>query len=141
MLVQVLDIERDEKSELHCEREIDEYFNNTVIKDNNLPDVVVEEYNNDKITYLGVTTNTYGDGTRITNVDKVYEIIIGNNPIIYDGIMNDIELLGYYDNNINKLSVDKNDLYYKIYTHITSFITYDSKTIHLYYLLKHKTTS
>ena len=36
---QGLDIERGEKSDLHCEIEIDEYFDNTVINDNNLPDV------------------------------------------------------------------------------------------------------
>ena len=31
---------------LHCERKINEYFDNIFINDNNLPDVVVEEYNN-----------------------------------------------------------------------------------------------
>ena len=75
MLVQVLDIERDEKSELHCEREIDKYFDNTVIKDNNLPDVAVEEYNDGKITYLMLNKNTYGNRIEITNVDWFYESI------------------------------------------------------------------
>ena len=80
-LVQVLDLERDEKSNLHCKREIDGYFNNIFINDNNLPDVIVEEYNNDKITYMMLTKSTDGDWTKITNMDKVYEIIKGNNPI------------------------------------------------------------
>ena len=79
---------------LHYETERDEYFDKTVI--------------NDKITYLMLTNNTDGDWTKITNIDKVYEIIKGNNPINYNGIMNDIELMGYYNNN-NKLSVSKNE--------------------------------
>ena len=33
MFVQVLDIEREEKSDLPCGTEIDEYFDNTVIND------------------------------------------------------------------------------------------------------------
>ena len=59
----VLDIERDEKSVLHCEREINEYFDNIFINDNNLPDVVVEQYNNYRITYLMLTKSTDGDWT------------------------------------------------------------------------------
>ena len=48
------DNERDEKSDLHCEREIDDYFDNPVVNDNNLPDVVIDIVNeyNDKITYF-----------------------------------------------------------------------------------------
>ena len=81
------------------ETERDEYFDKTVI--------------NDKITYLMLTNNTDRDWTKITNVDKVYEIIKGSNPINYKGIMNDIELMGYYNNNNNKLSVSKNEKCYK----------------------------
>ena len=56
---------------LPAEIDIDDYFDDTFINDNNLPDVVidiVEEYN-DKITYLMLNKNTDGDRTRITHVD------------------------------------------------------------------------
>ncbi len=110
MLVQALYIERDEKSDLHCEIEIDEYVDKTVVNHKNLPDVVinvVEEYN-EKITYLVLNKNTYGDRTEITNVDRFYELI-GNNSVKYY-VDN-----GHYNNNNNnnKLKVDKNDLCYK----------------------------
>ena len=55
--------------------------------------LVVDEYD-ETITYLGVTTNTYGDWTKINNSDKGYEII--------KGIMNDMEVMAYYINNNNK---------------------------------------
>ncbi len=99
-LVQVLDIERDEKSELHYEIERDEYLDKTVI--------------NDKITYLMLTNTTDGDGTKIPNLDQVYEMIKGNNPIKYNGTMTEIEKMGYNNNNNNnKLSVSKNEKCYK----------------------------
>ena len=69
---------------------------------------IVEEYN-DKITCLMLTKNTNGDWTKITNADKVYEIIKRYNPINYNGIMNDIDLVGYYINNKNVMYVDEND--------------------------------
>ena len=55
-------LEKDEKSEVHCEREIDKYFDNTVGNNNNLPDVlmsIVNEYNdtNDR----RITKNTDGE--------------------------------------------------------------------------------
>ena len=94
---------------------IDDYFDDTVVNDKHLPnDVidVVEEYN-DTITYLVVTKITDGDWTKITNADKVYERIKRNNPINYTGIINDIEVMGYYLNGHNVMYVDKNDLCYK----------------------------
>ena len=60
-----------------------------------------------------LTNNTDGDWTKITNIDKVYEIIKGKNPINYNGRMNAIELMGYYNNNKKKLSVSKNEKCYK----------------------------
>ena len=68
-----------------------------------------DRYKNDKIAYLTLTNNTDGDWTIITYVDKFYEILIGNNPINYNGIMNEIKLMDYYNNNNNKLCVDNND--------------------------------
>ena len=65
MLVQSLAIERGEKIDLPCEIEMDDYFDDAVVDDKHLPvDVIdiVEEYN-DKITYLMLTKNTYGDWT------------------------------------------------------------------------------
>ena len=59
-----------------------------------------------------LTKNTDGDWTKITNIDKVYEIIKGNNSRNHNGIMNDRELMGYYNNN-NKLSVSKDERCYK----------------------------
>ena len=67
--------------------------------------LVVEEYD-EKIIYLGVTTNTYGDWTKINNSDKVYETIRWK--------MSDIEVMVYYNNNnYNKLSISKKEKYYK----------------------------
>ena len=98
--------------------ENDDYFDD--IENKHLPGdkigVLVADVGYDKeiITYLmGITKNTNGDGTKLTNVDKVYEIIKRNNPINYNGIMNDINLMGYYSNNKNVMYVDKNDLCYK----------------------------
>ena len=68
MLVQSLDIERGEKSNLHCEIEMDDYFDNTAVNDANLPDVVinvVEEYDDRMLN-----NNTDCDKTRIPNVDR-----------------------------------------------------------------------
>ena len=88
---------------------IDDYFDNTVVNDNNLPDVVIDIVNEyDDTNDMGITKNTNGDWTKVNNVGKVYEIIKRYNPINYNGIMNDIELMGYYINN-NELSVSKND--------------------------------
>ena len=41
----------------------------------------------EKIIYLGVTTNTYGDWIKINNSDRFYDIIKGK--------MNDIEVMVY----------------------------------------------
>ena len=61
-----------------------------------------------------MTNNTDGDWTIITYVDKVYEILIGNNPINHNGIMNGIKVMDdYYNNNNNRLSVYNNDACYK----------------------------
>ena len=63
----------------------------------------------DKIAYLTLTDNTNGDWTKLTNIEQVYE------PI--KGIMNDIEVRDYYNNN-NKFDVNKNDLCYKYVRYI-----------------------
>ena len=73
---------------LPVEREIENYFDDIFVNDNDLPDVIGEEYKNDETTYLTLTNNTDGDWTIITYVDKFYERLIGNNPINYNGIMN-----------------------------------------------------
>ena len=67
------------------------------VDDDHLPcDVIdiVDEY--DDITYLSLTNNIKVDWTKITNVDKVDEIIIRNNPVDYYGIMRNTELTGHY---------------------------------------------
>ena len=53
--------------------------------------VVGDNGNNDFITYLVVTNNTKGDRT-ITNRDKLYDKLIRNNPINYDGFVKNIRL-------------------------------------------------
>ena len=104
---------------LPVEREIENYFENICINDNDLHDVVVEEYNNDKTIYLTLTSNTNGDWTIITYVDKFYERLIGNNPINCNGLINDIELMDYYyNNNNNKVSMYNNDECYKYVRYI-----------------------
>ena len=67
---------------LPVEREIQNYFDDIFINNKHLPDVIVEEYKNDETTFLTLTNNTDGDWTLITDVDKVYEILIGNNPCL-----------------------------------------------------------
>ena len=69
---------------LPCEIKIDDYFDDTVVEDKHLPyDVIdiVEEY--DKITYLMLTNNTDGDGTKNTRVNGFYELIGENNLVHY----------------------------------------------------------
>ena len=61
---------------LPVEREIEDYFDNTFINNKHLPDVIVEEYKNDKIAYLMLTNNTDGDWTIITYVDKFYDCLL-----------------------------------------------------------------
>ena len=77
---------------------VDDYFDDTTVGDKHLPGViidVVDEYD-DIITYLRVTNNIKVDWTKITNIDKFYEIIIRKNPTDYYGIMNNTDLTGYY---------------------------------------------
>ena len=72
------------------------YFDNIFMNDNDLPD--------EKTNYLTLTNNTDGDWTSLTYGDKIY----------YNGVMDEIELIGYYDsNNYNNLCVDNNDKCYK----------------------------
>ena len=85
MLVQVLDMERDD------EREREEYLNNTVI-------------NNDKIIDLVFRKTTDGDWITLMDHDRLYEII--------NGMMMNLAIMVYEKNN-NKLKVDKNHLVYK----------------------------
>ena len=90
MLVQVLDIERGEKSDLHCEIDINDYFD--VVRN------VVEEYD-DKITYLMLTKNTDGNRTKITNVDGLYEIM--GDKYVVNYYVNIINESSHYNNNYN----------------------------------------
>ena len=92
---------------LPVEREIENYFDTIFVNDNDLPDVIVEEYKNERIPYLTLTNNTDGDWTIITHVDK-----------IYNGIMNGMKLMDYYNNNNNKWYVDNNDACYKYIRYI-----------------------
>ena len=83
------------------------YFGNNNNKD--LSDVIIKEYKNEKTNYLTLTDNTDGDWTILTDGDKIY----------YNGIMDKIKLIGYYDsNNYNNLYVDKNDESYKFIRYI-----------------------
>ena len=99
-------------------REIENYFDDVFINNKHLPDVIVEEYKNDETNYLTLTNNTDGDWTIVTYVDKVYEILIGNNPINYNGIMNGIKLMDCYNNYNNKWCVYNNDACYKYIRYI-----------------------
>ena len=100
MLVQSLDIQIGEKIDLPCEIEMDDYFDDTVVNDENLPDVVmdiVEEYA-DRM-YLMLNNNTDGDRTKITNVDGLYELM-GDKYVVnyYVNIINESD---HYSNNCN----------------------------------------
>ena len=66
--------------------------------------------NNDLVTYLIVTNYTEGDRT-ITDRDKLYEKLIGNNPINYDGFMKYKNLNVCYINDVNIMCLIKNKLY------------------------------
>ena len=93
-------------------KEIDDYFDDTFINDKNLPyDVmsVVEEYD-DKITYLMLTKNTDGDRTKITNVDRFYELMVDKNVVNYS--VDVINESSHYNNNNRVTSVSKDDNYY-----------------------------
>ena len=84
ILVQSLCIEREKQSDSPCKIGIDNYFNDICINNNNLSDVlisIVNEYD-EKINYLTLYKNTYGDRIEITNVDRFYESI-GNNGMKY----------------------------------------------------------
>ena len=73
--------------DLPCAVNVDDYFDDTTVSNKHLPcDVidVLDVYDDEIITYLGMTNNTKGD-LNIINADKVYEIIIRNNPIDYYG--------------------------------------------------------
>ena len=84
-------------------RERENYFENIFINDNDLPDVIVEEYKNDKTNYLTLNDDTDVDWTITTYGDK-----------IYNGIMDEVKLMGYYDNDNNtKLCVNNKDACYK----------------------------
>ena len=65
--------------------------------------------NNDFITYLVVTNYTGGDST-ITNRDRLYDELIGNNPINYDGFIKYKNLNVYYINDVNIMYLIKNKL-------------------------------
>ena len=66
--------------------------------------------NNDFITYLVVTNYTGGDRT-ITNRDRLYDELIGNNPINDDGFVKYKNLNKCYINDVNIMYLIKNKLY------------------------------
>ena len=69
---------------------------------------VVDEYND--ITYLMVTKNTDGDRTKNTNVDGLYELIMGSNLGNYSCDIGDESIVkSYY---INVMSINKDDKCY-----------------------------
>ena len=71
----------------------------------------VNEYD-EKINYLILNKNTYGDKTKINDVDRFYDLIITwDNPVnYYVGSMEQLEILeNHYIKNNNELSVSKDD--------------------------------
>ena len=63
--------------------DIDDYFDNTTVDDKHLPCEVmdiVDEY--DDITYMGITNDTKGEFT-MPNVDRNFELIVGNKGYNY----------------------------------------------------------
>ena len=93
--------------------------NNVYIEDKHLSvgrvNVLVVTDNCDDVTYLGVTTETYGDLTKNNNVDLVYDkIIMGGNPMYYYyGTMEHINLYGYYTNDSHMMCINKIEKCYK----------------------------
>ena len=87
--------------------------NNVYIDDKYLPvgrsSVLVVADNCDDVTYLGVTTETYGDLTKNNNVDLIYDIVIrgGNTKYYYYGRMEHINLYGYYTKDSHMLCTNK----------------------------------
>ena len=107
ILVQSLCIEREEQIDSPSKIEIDNYFDDTCINNNNLPDVlmsIVNEYD-EKINYLMLYENTYGDRIEITNVDRFYESI-GNNGMKY------YVDKGYYTNDSHMLCINEIEMCY-----------------------------
>ena len=94
-------VKRNDMKYLPCKIEIDNYFEDTCINNNNLPDVlmsIVNEYD-EKINCCRMNKNTNGDWTKINDVDLVYDkiIIMGGNPMYdYCGKMDEIKFYGYY---------------------------------------------
>ena len=87
---------------------VDDYFEDTTVCDKLLPgDVinVVDEYDNEIITYMGITNNTKGELT-IPNVDRFYELIVGNDVVKY--YVDTIDDNGYYNHN-NDMYVNKDE--------------------------------
>ena len=104
--------EIDDIKYLPCEIDIDDYFDDTVVNDKNLPDVVmdiVEEYDDNEDPML--TKNTEGDWTKNTKVDGFYEIM--GDKYVVNYCVNVINECGHYSNNYNIMYVDKNELCYK----------------------------
>ena len=77
--VKRLNIERaDYMKDLHCAVNVDEYFDDTTVGNKHLPcDVidVVDDYDDETITYLVMTNNTKADLTKNTEVDGFYDRI------------------------------------------------------------------
>ena len=76
------------------------YFENIFVNDKDLPD--------EKTNYMALNDNTKRD-----------EIIITYGDMMYNGIMDEVQLMGYYDsNNYNNLCVNNNDECYKYIRYI-----------------------
>ena len=98
---------------------------NDCIDDENVPVgssvLVVDDKCNNDVTYLGVTTNTYGDLTKNNNADLIYDIVImrGNPMYYYGGTMRKTNFYGYYISDIHMRPVS--------YTHLD---VYKRQVIH-----------
>ena len=88
-------------------RQVHNIDNNKHVPWSRISVLVVGDNWDDDVTYLGLITNTDRDRTKIINLDKVYEIIIRNNPIDYYGIMEKTNSYGYYTVSYTHLDVYK----------------------------------
>ena len=69
---------------------------------------IVDEYVD--ITYRMVTKNTDGDRTKNTNVEGLYELIVGSNLVNYScDIGEESNVKGYCVNNNNVMSINKDE--------------------------------
>ena len=101
----------DYMKDLPCAVNVDDYFDDTTVDNKHLPcDVIdiVDEYDDEIITCLVMTNNTKGDWTKITNIDKFYDLTIRSNPVNCYGIMKNTDLKEHYIQKGNIMYVNKN---------------------------------